>query len=117
MILLCAPRILWWRVRGAHIPQWRGFDKDVHLLADVYRKRFWLKTVNRLEAARVNALGAFAGERSFRNDIRLDADELQIGREIAIASKKSLGARIGLQPPRVVLVNIDADIQRFHIAQ
>jgi hypothetical protein len=62
-------------------------NKDIHLLADEDGQVALGETKNHLEHARINPLGAVAGERFFRHDARFETHRGEQRRDLPVAAE------------------------------
>src|SRR5262249_9631685 len=60
--------------------------------------------------------GAVSRKRFLRNDVRLEADELQPGSAIAVAALRRLRRRARANLPRLALVNVGAKVKPACVA-
>src|SRR5581483_2850299 len=94
-----------------------GFDEDIHLLADVHRELVTVEAVQDLQDAGVDTLCAITGQRLLRHDEGLKTDELQRGLQPSVAAHKGKGRSAAAYTPRVVLVDIDTDVQLVYVSE
>src|SRR5215471_21573018 len=109
MLVLCSA--LWGGIKS------RCLDEDIHLLPDINRQRCRIEAVDSLEHARVSPFGALASKGQFWHDIWLKALKLQRRLQVGVAAHKRRCWRTGSDPPGVVLIDVDADMQPSIIAE
>src|SRR5438093_10289340 len=84
----------------------RRVDEHVELLPHEQRHVVSLDAINDLEHARVDPLGAVAGQRSLWHDERLEPDELQRRLQVRVAADVADGVRALAHAPRPVFVHV-----------
>jgi len=77
----------------------RSVNVHIHLLANINRSIGAMKRVDHLQHAPVNAFGAVAGKRRFRQDIPLESNEFKRCADMLVATEISNRCRVGPQPP------------------
>ena len=95
----------------------RGFDEDIHLLANVDGEAIGLEAKYDLQDARIHAFRAAAGEGALRHDVGLEADELECRLLGRIAAHCCDGLRAGLDAPGILLVYVHAQVQRHQTSE
>src|SRR5882672_1963098 len=95
----------------------RPVDEHVELLPHEQWHVVSFNAINDLKHARVDTLGAVARQRSFWQDEWLEAHELQRRFQFRVATDVAHGVRALAYAPRLVLVDVDANMERLRSAQ
>src|SRR4029450_6923126 len=91
--------------------------EHVHLLPDVGRQLPALEAIEDLQYARIHTLCTVSGERALRNNVRLDALEVQGRLQLPVAAYEGHCRRLATNAPGIVLVHIDAHMQPVQVAE